>query len=1058
MLDQDNADAFKLGAARAGTAELLKSAAGQGFRLGETPVEVFLKTHAGVRDGMADAEFHAAQQHMKTLQRVYQITPSNEAMPVLISLGMTSAYDVMAYSEVEFTALYAGKYFDLYGKVPTQAESRLVYRKARQVSSVTYNLFTIAKKLDSEPPVAGMSAPVEVRESVRNELIKQFPTMESLFGSMDFCECEHCRSVLSPAAYLVDLLQFIDPESGDDQSGESMVWTNFLARWKETHGQQDYPHQDDGTPMTPYDALVKRRPDLPHIPLTCENTHTALPYIDVVNEILEYYVANGKLEEEAAHDTGEATTAELLAEPQNVIREAYDKLREARYPLTLPFDLWIETVRQFCNYFETPLARVLEVFRPNDDLFAPAQPFDRSTIFMESLGLSSAELAIFTDADHLGNDKWHELYGLPTVRPAIQNPTNAGHATLTVANADAKKFREGLACTYFDVSANALSAESKTISTIGASDSGGGGRTIITFIGVWIARPNANDLLVCHASAMLSSAKTLSRRLGVTYKEIAEIVQTGFVNPKLTELTLLYKLGVTIQDAQLYKDHKPFYEQNEDLIGTDRSALPPADQQRFDDLSGTVPNTQMTGWEIVNELAAFEQRLEEQAAVFSTPLNQLQTHVQNIPFDGVLVLADPDAGCNFDLTTLRYANSDPADAIAFLRINLFVRLWRRLGWSIEETDRALQAFVPKNTPVETAHLGNQPLKTALIYLAHLNALDEKVRVGKQSRIKLISLWSDITTTGKKSLYAQLFLTRSVLKSAPVFDHPLGQYLSVAGVKLKDKDHVLALQGALGLTDDDIGRILVDAGMSFDTAELSLPNVSLLYRYGLLAKALKLSVRELIALKQLSGLDPFTPLHPEPLADTPASVVPPKKAIEFDYPFSQTLRFVEVAEEVKDSGLRVEDLEYLLRHRFDEAGKYRPDNDATLALIKTLAEGVRAIRAEHAVPDDPGAMSEEVLRQKLGLALPSDVVERFLAMMNGTAEFTATRSSVVEADQLHSTNFIGELAISQMAYNSTRQEQKLVFRGVLFDAQKVDLKAKFNPCLSGCHTHLLGVVC
>src|SRR5687768_4802630 len=216
-----------------------------------------------------------------------------------------------------------------------EAEAQLVYRRAKQVSSVTYNLFTIARKLDSEPPVAGMSAPPEVRESVRNELIKQFPTMESLFGSMDFCECEHCRSVLSPAAYLVDLLQFVD--------AEPEVWGNFLARWKDTHGGQDYTAKY----KKPYDALIERRPDLPYIPLTCENTNTALPYIDLVNEILEYYIAHDKLEPAAAHDTDDATTPELLAEPQNIIREAYDKVRDARYPLTLPFDLWIETVRAF---------------------------------------------------------------------------------------------------------------------------------------------------------------------------------------------------------------------------------------------------------------------------------------------------------------------------------------------------------------------------------------------------------------------------------------------------------------------------------------------------------------------------------------------------------------------------------------------------------------------------------------------------------------------------------------------------------------------------------------
>src|SRR5829696_7102136 len=147
-------------------------------------------------------------------------------------------------------------------------EARLVYRKAKQVSSVTYNLFTIAKKLDSDPPIRGMSAPAEVRESVKKELTKDYPTMESLFGSMDYCECEHCRSVLSPAAYLVDLLQFLDPEPE--------VWSNSLAQWKDAHNQQDYTTKY----KQPYVELIQRRPDIPHISLNCENTNTALPYID----------------------------------------------------------------------------------------------------------------------------------------------------------------------------------------------------------------------------------------------------------------------------------------------------------------------------------------------------------------------------------------------------------------------------------------------------------------------------------------------------------------------------------------------------------------------------------------------------------------------------------------------------------------------------------------------------------------------------------------------------------------------------------------------------------
>ncbi len=967
MIEQDE---IKLPEAHEATAKLLKSAAQQGFRLGQTPVTTFLKTHVGVTAGMADNDVKAAQQQLKMLQRVYQLTTSNEAMPVMMSLNMTSAYDVMAYPEVEFSKLYADKYFDIYEDRPPEGESQLVYRKAKQVSSLTYNLFAIVEKLRSDPSVAGMSASVTVRDSVRDALIKQFPTLESLFGSMDFCECEHCRSVLSPAAYLVDLLQFVD----------------------------------SGSLVKPYDVLEQRRPDLPHIALTCENTHTALPYIDLVNEILEYYVAYNKLAKEAVHDTGEASTAELLAEPQNIIREAYDKLSQARYPLNLPFDFWIETVRRFCNYFETPLARLLEVFRPSDDLFAPAQSFDRASIFIGSLGLSPAELAVFIDANPLGNDSWYALYGFPTIRPAIQNPTNVEHATLTVTNDEAGKFREGFVCTYFDVSANALSAETKTISTIGTPNSGGVNQTLIKFEGVWATRPDAGDLLVCHATATLKSAKTLSRRLGVTYKEIVEIVQSSFVNPELTKLSLLYKLGVSIHDVRFYLDHKG-------LLPQDPITLPEEKQkQRL-------------------EAEAFSQKLVEFAKKFGMTKEKLEAELEAIPFNKILVLVDPDASCNFDLTTLRYANGEPADAITFLRVNLFVRLWRKLGWSIEEIDRALQAFVPKNVPFDAAHLNQQPLKTALIYLAHLQTLDESVHVGRQSRLKLITLWSDIATTGKNPLYAQLFLTPSILKeNAQVFDHPLGQYLS--GELLPIKEHRLALQGALSLTADEIERILADAWEFIDTAKLSLPNVSLLYRYGLLAKALNLSVSELIALKQLSGLDPFKPLHPDSLTK-----------IEQDYPFSQTLRFVEVAEEVKASGLKIEDLEYLLRHRFDETGKYRPNREGTLALLKALAEGVHAIRTEHAVPDDPGTLSEEVLRQKLGLALPPDVVERFLAMMNGTAEFTATKAGVVPSDQLKPEEFAGEPTIREVRYNAAREEQKLTFKGVLFDTEKAALKAR-----------------
>src|SRR5207244_6442961 len=140
------------------------------------------------------------------------------------------------------------------------------------------------------------------------------------FGSIDFCAGDHCRSMLSPAAYLVNLLKFLDLKQYDDQGNE-------------------LPHSY--AKENPLDVLLERRPDIQHLPLTCENTNTALPYIDVVNETLEYYVANQtkalSLQGYEGHDTGDSASADLLASPEFVMDAAYTLLRSERFPSKLPF-------------------------------------------------------------------------------------------------------------------------------------------------------------------------------------------------------------------------------------------------------------------------------------------------------------------------------------------------------------------------------------------------------------------------------------------------------------------------------------------------------------------------------------------------------------------------------------------------------------------------------------------------------------------------------------------------------------------------------------------------
>lgn len=931
----------------------LQNATPLGFALGRTPVESFVRTNqAKVFPNATPNQIATITESVKTLHRLYQITPTNESLKVLLDHGFTSAHDVTAFPHDDFIALHAHLF-------PSLDEAQLVYRKSQQVTVTTHNFFSAAQKVTSNPPLFAVSASDERRLEVKNALIEHFPTLNTLFGSLDYCECEHCHSVLSPAAYLVDLLQFLDPKPSVWQASmdfwqaqhnnvpypfvDQASQTAFLNTWHATHPGQPNPD----TEKTPYTVLTERRPDLPYLPLTCENTNTAMPYIDLVNEILEYFIAHGSLDPNAIHDTGNATTPELLAEPQNILPTAYDILKKAVYPLALPFDLWLDTVRGFFDYYQLPFWQVLDTFRPAEELFAPTtspKSYYRAAIFAENLGITPAEYALFTNTTPLAS--WFTLYGYTTESAAL---------------------------------------------------------------------------------AALPSAKTLAQSLGISYKDLIALMRTNFVNPQLQTLGILYTLGIVPEDVFRYKGqagYQPF------------SAV---------------------------ETTAFQKLLSDLSAKYTTTMvgfdasAWLDNAWQAGNFKTLLVLFDPDAGGNFDLTTLRYANGNAATNLDFLKINLFVRLWKRLGWSMEETDRALQVFIPQHAnPLNGTNVG-AALTTALLSMAHLNTLAGQCKTGQNGRLQLLTCWSDLATTGNQPLYARLFLTRSILQNDLVFDHPLGLYLTAFDPASKQyvpfhwdaskpedaktgnvplKTHLSPVQAALGLSADEIGHILTFSGKVLDTEPLTLATLSLLYRYGLLAKGLGLSVGDLLALLGLVGLDPFKPLSLDPLTQ-----------LAEDYPLTQMLRFVDMVTTVKASGFTVEDLHYLLRQRFDPVGKYRADPNAILTLVKTLASGIRNIVANNAVPSAASSLTDDFLRQKLALALPSNVVDTLFNMWNGTITYSVSQNNVAPGNQLKAADLAQEPEI-QVSYDAVRQAQLLTFHGVLFDPQKAQIKAAHpSPVLS-----------
>jgi Neuraminidase-like domain len=916
----------------------LMKAAPLEFRLGATPVDEFARDHATALFAATDSSEmqQATLQGVKTLARVYQMTSNDRAMKVSLELGLTSAMNVVAYSQPEFLARYGLAY-------GSEIEALGVYRRAKQISTVTHQFFNTASAFASAIPMAATSGSSVAREEVRRDLIKKFPTLETLFGSQDYCECEHCRSVLSPAAYFVDLLLFLDPKDEPTSADPSRnVWGKTLKDWRDKHGGLPYPFRNQPefdrwksdpanraaaspgsaryvTEITPFAALRKRRPDLEYLPLTCENTNTEVPYIDLVNEILEAYVARSTLDRTDAHDTGAIPSEDLLAEPQRVRWDAYTILRDQSvYPLTLPFDYGLEVVRQFLMFAKVPYWKVMETVRSTEDLFTrdgtARTTHTWSETLAESLGISPAEYAIYTQTG-VGNppDDWYRLYG-------------------------------------YTADAEALN-------------------------GLWFA-------------------KILSRRLGVTYKQLLELVTTWFINPNLKLLNTLRELKLEVSQVFAYKD------------------------ARFTPAMTTI------------ERADFERKLDAGTKPSFNARTWLDEAWTRKDFDSLLVLHDTDPSCNFETTKFQLANRKPAGANNLHRLNLLVRLWKKLGWTLEETDQALRVLMPRmDGTVNTPNLLGTAFKTALVLLGHFKMLDDQLKVGKNNRIKLLALWADLTSVGRTPLYAQLLLKPGVLKDDPIFDHPLGNYLE--GVTATIKDHLTALQGAFNLTNAEIELILQDTNTTVN-ATLSIPMVSNLYRYGLLAKALKLSVADLITLKGLMGIDPFAK--------------PQGTVLDFNalmYPVKQTLEFVRLVRLFKDSGFRVADLDYLLRHQFAQDSKYRLDFAAFMKLLKGISAEVTRIQLEHATPVSDAELdgfTSMILQQKLQLILPADVASRFVAMFDGTAEFEVQRK-VTTGPALAEADFQNEPSV-RVRFDPVRKLQFVTFKGVVTNQRSDQLAIKY----------------
>jgi hypothetical protein len=362
------------------------------------------------------------------LQRVYRCAPRYEQATVLIAAKLDSALAIARIGRHAFVRTYEAS-------LGGPAEALGVFDRAARTSARALHLLAEFGAPFNQDALAVVAARAGQPPS-------EVPDWETLFGSLDMCACEHCRSVYSPAAYFVDVLNFL---------------------------------HEQGTAGT---VLLGRRPDLGEIELTCENTNTPLPYVDLVNEVLEAAVAplppfaafdlpagavasldrrritptiahkfdpvlapsvrvtvqergerwtiDDQVASYAVHLDGgrprvwrrglqtRGTAQELAANPEYLLPGAYEELRSAVFPWSMPFDLWAATVRGYLAQLRVDRAALMQVL-----LGRMAGPSSSAALAIaaERLGLTPQDRRIITAEPLTPARGLAEFWGQPAGTP-----------------------------------------------------------------------------------------------------------------------------------------------------------------------------------------------------------------------------------------------------------------------------------------------------------------------------------------------------------------------------------------------------------------------------------------------------------------------------------------------------------------------------------------------------------------------------------------------------------------------------------------------------------------
>ncbi len=726
------------------------------FDIKNMRLESYLQENPDGLDGVADPA--VTKRQLKGLQRVYRLAEKSKPTIELYKAGKDSAHSISRMGQNAFVNRFA-QHFD------SSEEAKIVYEKARQVSSSAHALIAdVNPTMDS---ISMQAVPYRAPEDSEVEI----PQWSTLFGSLDFCSCDACQSVYGPAAYLVDILHFLADR--DAKLADTSV----------------------------KDVLFSRRADLGEIELTCENTNTVLPYVDLVLEVLEDAVSPPP--EFAPFDLEEAHVADL--DQGNASSELQNAF-----------------VGQLSNQASIRIKRAGEWWMVDDLNFSYSiRKQDNGVPKVETRGRQTSG----TQSERAANSQY--------INFSAYQKLESNEATFP-----------------------------------------------------WSLPFSLN----------LEETRVYLGHLGVPLHQVIETFLKGDRREVIQNLVLTKEsLGLSAAEADLILNAAP----------------EPWTHWGFsDDDNGS--------W--LMEIAKVNEFLQRSRLTYRELLDLLQIQYINAANTLKIVSSDaehPDT-CDTEKLTLQGLTAELAD-----RIERFVRLWRKLDWSIFDLDRAITA------------LGQELNNGLLRQLFHLSRLQQHLGLTKR---QILAFWAPLDTTHYinhdshdksvlPSLYDQLFRNPQV--SQPLDPTFTADPANLTGKLVDYPESMATIAAALEISMTELSSLIQNRKVlpqGLDT-DLNLDTLSQLYRHCILTKALKLQIEDHFRALKLLG---------NPFGSSTKAVL-----------------FTENVTKVKDSGLKFADLAYLLR---------RESEDSSSLIIKEASivaqlQDIRQVMQQGATKD--------VIAQKIG---------------------------------------------------------------------------------------------